>query len=281
MQPRFKEYDPMLPETRDPSPHSLQDPLDLRAVPRVAVDLPVDLCVRDLPGPLPGRARDLGVSGACIASASPFALKSVQELVLPFPRGPLRVSAEGIWQRELPSDDLVLTGVIFRALEPAALDQLWDLVFASGKRVARFLYERARVRELGVDEGLGLAEVSRYREVPAGRFAYRQGMLDNRSIYFLARGQISLKMRVRDAIEVEIERLQPGALFGGMPLLTDLPHAESAVAVDDVQLLEIEPAAYRFLRQAKPWLGFRLSQALLRSSAQRLHAVATQLHDKL
>jgi CRP-like cAMP-binding protein len=134
-----------------------------------------------------------------------------------------------------------------------------------------------------VDEGLGLAQLSRFRDIPVGRFIYRQDSCEpgEDSIFIVLRGSVALQVRVRDAKEIETERLGPGELFGGLPLLADVTHTESAVAADDTRLIEIDREAFRYLRLAKPWLGYRLAQALLRITTSRLRALFARLQGEL
>ena len=248
------------------------DPLEIRSNPRVGIDLPLQIYATDFGGGLLGRTRDLSIGGACIASQSPFSIKSLQSVEITLPGRSLKLAASGCWQREDPGDDSILTGIAFDDPSSAELDVVWDLVLDAGKRLARFLYERTSLRELGLEEAMGLAQVTRFRGVSAGDVIYRQGTSGgwNDSIFLLAEGRITLQLRIRDALEQTLVQLGPGDLFGGLPLLADLPHAESAVADTDVRLLELDRAAFRHLRSMKPWLGHRLGVALLRVHAQRL-----------
>ncbi len=248
------------------------DPLEVRSIPRVGTDLPVELYATDFGGALLGRTRDLSIGGACVATPSPFAIKSLQQIVISFPTERLILDAVGCWQREDPSEQLVLTGVHFEQPSYEQLEVVWDQVLDSGKRLARFLYERTALHELGLEEAMGLAQVTRFRSLRAGDLIYRQGTSGhgNDSIFLIAEGHVTLQVRIRDAIERPLVQLGVGDLFGGLPLLADLPHAESAVADGSVRLLEIDAAAYRHLRSMKPWLGHRLGVALLRVHAQRM-----------
>ncbi|MCG8588715.1 MAG: cyclic nucleotide-binding domain-containing protein [Proteobacteria bacterium] len=259
------------------------DPLELRSNPRVGADLPVDIYSTEFSGSLPGRTRDLSVGGLCVATAGPFAFKSVTEVGLTLPGASYRIPAEGRWQREEPRADLVLTGIALNDPEPAALDELWQVVLDSGMRLARFLHERTNLHELGLEEAMALAQISRYRDVAAGATVYRQGtQVDGEdSIFLLLRGRVSLEARVRDAIEIPVQQLDVGDLFGGLPLLADVPHAESAVAESDSRLLEIDRSAFRYIRTAKPWMGYRLAAALIRTTARRLTETLTRVQDRL
>jgi len=248
------------------------DPLEVRSIPRVGADLPIELYATDFGGALIGRTRDLSIGGACIATPSPFSIKSVQQLAISFPTKRLALRAVGCWQREDPSGQVVLTGIEFEHPTDAQLDLIWNEVLDAGKKLARFLFEHTSLQELGLEEAMGLAQVTRFRSLSAGDLIYRQGTSSSGSdsIFVIAEGSVTLQVRVRDAIERPLAQLGVGELFGGLPLLADLPHAESAVANGNVRLLEIDAAAYRHLRSMKPWLGHRLGVALLRVHAQRM-----------
>lgn len=248
------------------------DPLEIRSNPRVGADLPVEIYAGDFGGGLLGRTRDLSIGGACIATQSPFSFKSLQRIVLRLPSQSLTLDAVGCWQREDPIENLVLTGIAFEHPTPENLDVVWNQVLDAGKRLARFLYERTALRELGLEEAMGLAQVTRLRSMQPGDMIYRQGTRGtaNDSIFLITEGSVTLQVRIRDAIEQPICQLGVGDLFGGLPLLADLPHADSAVANSSLRLLEVDGAAYRHLRTMKPWLGHRLGVALLRVHAQRM-----------
>ena len=251
------------------------DPLEIRSNPRVGVDLPVEIYAGDFGGALLGRTRDLSIGGACIATQSPFSFKPLQRIVLRMPTQGLTLDAVGCWQREDPIEHLILTGIALERPTPENLEVIWNLVLDAGKKLARFLYERTALRELGLEEAMGLAQVTRMRSMQAGDLIYRQGTRGtaNDSIFLITEGSVTLQIRIRDAIEQPLCQIGVGELFGGLPLLADLPHAESAVANGPLRLLEVDGAAYRHLRTMKPWLGHRLGVALLRVHAQRMSQI--------
>ena len=76
-------------------------------------------------------------------------------------------------------------------------------------------------------------------------------------------------MRIRDAIDVPFVRLGPGDLFGGLPLLGEIGHPETAVASEDLELIEIDAHAFRYLRTSRPWLAHRLAAAMVRIHVER------------
>jgi hypothetical protein len=256
-------------------PAAPADPLEMRSHPRVGTDLPIELFTYDFDGALLGRLRDLSISGACLATPCPFALKSLHRLTLRFPGQNLSLETTGCWQREVPEENIVLSGVHFEQPSADQLDFLWDRVLDSGKKLARFLYERTALQELGLEEAMGLAQVTRVRVFHPGDTIYRQGKqaAETDSIFLISEGVVTLQLRIRDAVEQELVRLRTGDLFGGLPLLADIPHTESAVAETGVRLLEVDRAAYRHLRSTKPWLGHRLGVALLRVHAVRMKEI--------
>ncbi len=251
------------------------DPLEVRCNPRVGTDLPVELYTGDFSGALLGRSRDLSIGGACIATQSPFSFKSLQRIVLSLPTRNLTLDAVGCWQREDPEEDIILTGIAFDNPHSEHIELVWDQVLDAGKKLARFLYKRTAIHELGLEDAMGLAQVSRYRTFQAGHTIYRQGTQggSNDSIFLITEGSVTLQLRVRDAIEQTLTQLEVGDLFGGLPLMADIPHCESAVANSNVRLLEVDRAAFRHLRSMKPWLGHRLGIALLRVHAMRMSEV--------
>ena len=265
----------MIPLRRNDDSEPFENPLELRTQPRVGADFPIRIHSSDFPIPLDGRTRDLSTHGACIATASPFSVKSVQSIEITLPQQTLTLEAVGCWQRDEPADDLVLTGLSFVGLDPAALEALWGTVLASGQHLARFLYERSAVHELGLEEAMGLAQVTRYRRIPTGRTLYRQDSREpgEDSIFLITEGRIALQVRVRGARDLDFADLGPGDLFGGFPLVADLAHTESAIAETDTCVLEIDQTAYRYLCSARPWLAQRLATALIRTSALRLRRI--------
>jgi len=257
--------------------------LQNRQNPRVGVDFPVDVHASGFQGALVARARDLGVGGMCVATASPFAFKSIHRVVLNMPSRRLDVEAEGRWQRSTPGDDVVLTGVSFAQVGDAAADALWDHVLDSAKYLARFLHARSDLAELDIEEAMGLSQVTRFREVSRGHTIYREEVFEpgEDSIFLVSEGVVILQARARGARNVTVDRLGPGRIFGGLPLLADLPPGESAVADVDCRLLEIDRAAFDYLCAAKPWLAQRISGVLSRAQARRAREVLLRTRDAL
>ena len=130
---------------------------------------------------------------------------------------------------------------------------------------------------------MGLAQVTRYRDVARGQTIHREDQIDSgeESIFLAAEGEVVLEARVRGARNVTFERLGPGRLFGGTPLLTGLPPSETALAASDCRLLEIDRSAFEYLCSAKPWLAQRVSQAVSRAQMRRAREVLLRNRDGL
>jgi CRP-like cAMP-binding protein len=265
-----------------PATAAVLDPIETRK-PRVGVDLPVLVYTSDFAGPLHGRTRDLSVSGVCVATASMFAVKTVRNIVLQLPSGELELECEGRWQRSVENDEMVLSGIEFRNSPVELVEALWDVVLDAAKQLARFLMTGPDLRHLSLEDAMGLAQVTRFLDVTAGHSLYRQDTSSpgDDSIFILSRGSVVLQLRVRDAIETPIERLGPGQVFGGLPMLAGLPHAESAIVDTDSRLFEIDRKSFTFLRMAKPWLAHHLAHAVNRAYARLMRRVITQVRDQL
>lgn len=259
---------------------ALDDPLEHRSQSRVGTQFPVRIFSRDFVGALAGHTRDLSVDGTCISTPSPFAIQSIHRIELLLPGGPLTIDAEGCWQREEPADSVILTGLSFQNLSGEAQETIWKLVIEAGTELARFLNSCSDLEGLGLEEAMGLAQLTRYREIPAGRTVYRE---DTRhqgqdSVFFLIQGRVVLQTRMRNAREIDFCHLEAGQLFGGFPLVADLAHTESAIAETRLSLLEIDASAYRYIRATRPWLAQHLAASVLRSSAIHLRAMAERCH---
>lgn len=246
--------------------------LEARADPRVGVDLGARVFSRDFEGGLDARARDLSVGGVCVASESPFAFKSVERLVLDLPSGPMELPAQGRWQSESVCERVVLTGLAFDSRSAADVSRLWDAVQGSCKELGLFLYDRTELSDLSADDAVSVAQISRFRIVGIGRFIYRQDVCraGDDSIFIVHRGRVSLGHGFTSGREATLERLGPGCLFGGLPIVAETPNLETAVADEDCTLLEISRAAYGYMRVARPLLAQRLAQLVARSHTQRM-----------
>ncbi len=243
--------------------------------PRIAAQYPVELYSEGFDGPLSARSRDLGLRGMCVESRSMFALRSLKQAVLQLPGGRMLVEAQGVWQRFAKQEGAFLTGVSFGAERQRDTARLWDLVVDHGSKLARFLYGRGDCKGFGIEELLGICHASRLRHVAPGEWIYHQSSLEAgaTSIFVVWKGSVALRVEAADGRPAAFDRLEPGRLFGGMPLVADVPPPESAVAKDAVALLEITPAVFETLSMTKPWLAQCLSEAVTRVYGGRASAL--------
>jgi hypothetical protein len=254
---------------------------DSRRFGRVGADIPVQLHGSDFRGTLPARSRDLSAGGLCIATSSAFVLKSVNRVTLGLPSGALTVSAEGRWQRDAPADGMVLSGIEFIDPSPDAVETLNRLVYEIGRSLAQFLSTESELEGLGLEEILGLAHITRFRDLVAGGSIYRQdtARTGEDSIFVVGKGTVVLQVRVRGVTEVLLARLGPGQVFGGMPLIGGAQHGDSAIADTDVRILEIDQDAYRYLKTARPKLAEDLAFVVARAYRRRLNDALVRLRD--
>ncbi len=254
-----------------------------RGDPRIGADLPVRLYSSSFSGPLAARTRDLSVGGACLATDSPVAPKSIQRVEIQLDGDWLALDAQGRWQSVEAGDDVVMTGVEFMEPSDEAVDRLWDAVLEGGKRLARFLYVGSDLRPLGVDGAMGLSQITRVRNLPAGHTLYRQDKdpENSESIFVVEKGTVILQVRARGVREVPIDKVGSGQVFGGLSMLAGVPPSESAITETDAVLLEFDARGYQYLARNKPWLAQELGQIVTTTYVRRLHRVLERVRDQL
>ena len=254
--------------------------LESRSDPRVATELAGELSGDHFAGPLPVSTRDLSLGGACVATRSPLALGSLRTLALQLPSGALRLNALGRWQQWSAATGVNLVGVAFSGASVEAQDALWDHVLDESKAIARFLLRRSELRDVGIDGAMSIGQASRLCLAGAGAAIFQQGA-DARgpagSFFVLREGSVQLRVRVRDAIERDVALVEPGQIFGGLPMIAAASHFESAIARTPCKLLEIDERAFLYLSQARPWLSQKIAFAAARAYAQRLQHTLSAL----
>jgi len=244
--------------------------LEARISPRVAADLAVDIYSREFPGPLRARTRDLSVKGACISTESMVSARSIQQIVLHLNDESVRIPTQGRWQSDCPIEGSVLVGVSFDEVDHASAGLLWNYVQTTGSSLAQFLSTSVTFGEFSFDELLSTAQMSRFQRIQAGRTIYMPTLRDADSIFVVWDGQVSLGLKIRAGEDLTLARLGPGGLFGGLPLIANMPNLETATAVSSTRLLEISHGSFSYARLAKPILAQRLTQIVARGYAERV-----------
>ncbi len=253
---------------------------EAHATPRMAACVPVRLHLEGLPGPLAARSRDIGTGGVCVETGSPFALSSVERIVLDLPTGKMAFAAKGSWQRAPIVGDGLLTGVQFISPNPEEIHLLWDFVQVQAKERARFLHEGSELGTLSLDDALEIALRTRVRQVPAGRWIYRQGSAGEDSVFMVLSGTVAFEIPSRRDPPIRLKPIGVGGVFGGLPLLAEISHAESALAETDTQLLEIPRYTFRHFERTKPLLARCVTRALIRRQASHLTELAERVADR-
>lgn len=256
--------------------------LGRRALPRVGISFPVRLHLAGLPGPLDARARDLGVGGVCIATASRFVVRDLRRLVLVLPAGAVELPAEARWQIEASGEDAFLTGVRFLDIPDETLDLLWDVVHEQAKSLTRWLSQQRELAGLSLGDALDLAHLTRLREFRAGGSIYRQGVQASGedSIFVVMRGEIVLETRTPAHRKFVVGHVRPGQLFGGMGIVANALPSETALVDRDSSLLEVSRGTFENLKQASPALAFQIASLATRSHLLRLESALGRLGEQ-
>lgn len=250
-------------------------PFEMRSSPRVACSLPIEMELGGHPGPLIGRLRDIGTGGACVQTESPFAMSSLRTITLHFPGRALPIDVEGCWQRESTLEKAILTGLRFVRPSYEQRDRVRKFVEESAQELTHFLQNRSALHELGLDEALDLALASRLREARVGTFIARQGSSDasDESFFVVLRGSVTLAAAAAREHELNVERINSGGVFGGVPLIANVPAPFSVLVESDVTLLELDRDAFSFLERAKPFVARRLAEAIVAGLVGQIHAL--------
>ena len=83
------------------------------------------------------------------------------------------------------------------------------------------------------------------------------------SFYLIQEGRVQI-VKVMGGIEKAVDILQPGELFGEMAILEEAPRSASAIALDDVTLLEFNRANFEVLMQGNPQIALTLLKTFVK-----------------
>lgn len=103
----------------------------------------------------------------------------------------------------------------------------------------------------------GLAELVADRKVhavPKKRFIYTEGDEPTR-LYFLKRGRVKTSRTSTDGKELVTGLYGPGEFFGDVPLLDETNYTDSALTLEDTDLVYVPKADFRQLLLAQPDVG--------------------------
>lgn len=243
--------------------------VDRRTAPRTRTRLPVQVSLRGLPGPLTGRAVDIGPSGICVATPSRLPIRDVASIAFSLDGGRIEVAAEGRWQRLDNTGRGFVAGLMFRDVEAGLARRLRRFVYESALETASFMLDASALAGLALDDAVDAALLTRSASYPVGQRIYGQGGLRTRgdSLFIVEKGTVVLEVRAPGTGPVVVSRIGEGGVFAGLPLLAETPHAETAIAETEVDLIEIEPFSFATLDQMRPRVGRRMIRAALQQRA--------------
>ena len=122
-----------------------------------------------------------------------------------------------------------------------------------------------------------LAEIASQRSVGKGTYAFKAGEASAR-LSFVAKGTLQLVPRDGGAVLGEVVS---GDTVGGLALLVDGEHVVSALAANDVELLELSRAAFDEMKRTHPRTALKLTMALAQDLAERLRDAKGPLREFL
>lgn len=129
-------------------------------------------------------------------------------------------------------------------------------------------------RPLTDDQVRDLARFARLERYTAGETLVRQGDPGG-SLFVLLDGEVRVR-RTDGAASRELARLGPGSFFGEMSLLTGEPRSASVLALDEVEVVVVEKAAFSSLLRDDNHLARALSQALESRSREQARVAAPE-----
>ncbi len=103
------------------------------------------------------------------------------------------------------------------------------------------------------------------KKIPKGRMIFCE-YEPGHSFYLIQNGRVQIT-KVMGSIEKAVDILHPGELFGEMAILEEAPRSASAIALDDVTLLEFNRENFEILMQGNP----QIAMTLLRTFVKRIY----------
>ncbi|MGE5048094.1 MAG: Crp/Fnr family transcriptional regulator [Deltaproteobacteria bacterium] len=122
-----------------------------------------------------------------------------------------------------------------------------------------------------------LADSTVERSVARGAYAFRAGE-PSEGLAFVVRG--TLQLMPTDG-GTPIGEVAAGDCLGGLSLLVDGERVLSAVALDDVDLLELSRSAFEEIKKAHPRTALKLTLCLAQDLAERLREAKGPLREFL
>ncbi len=118
-----------------------------------------------------------------------------------------------------------------------------------------------------------LAKSFQERKYSAGTTLIKQGDTGV-GLYILTSGKVRITLKLPDGTEEELATEGPGAVFGEMALLDDLPRSATITAIEDVTALLLPVWEFRTTLRNYPDIALKLLAVLsrrLRKAEQHTH----------
>jgi CRP/FNR family transcriptional regulator, cyclic AMP receptor protein len=138
------------------------------------------------------------------------------------------------------------------------------------------------LRQIGLFSGLtsnhlaALADITEDREVPAGTALFREGDRGD-ELFMLLKGKVRISKQVEGVGEEALAILEPGAFFGEMALVNELPRSADAVCNTPCTVGVIRREPFEELLFLHKDLAYELLWTFVRTLSERLD----QTNDKI
>ncbi|MEM5947828.1 Crp/Fnr family transcriptional regulator [Spirochaetia bacterium 38H-sp] len=83
------------------------------------------------------------------------------------------------------------------------------------------------------------------------------------TFYLIQEGRVQIT-KIMEDIEKTVDILQPGEIFGEMAILENAPRSASAIALDNVKLLEFNKANFQVLLEGNPQIALKLLKTFVK-----------------
>lgn len=131
----------------------------------------------------------------------------------------------------------------------------------SQRRVLEGLRAVSLFASLSEQEIQELAASVKVAPFVAGEVVTRQGATAN-WLYVLVQGQVEIRVAIGGGESKRVNTLKAPDFFGEMAVMAGSPREATVVALDDIQCLRVEQAAFRKLLAARPEIAREVAEAL-------------------
>jgi CRP/FNR family transcriptional regulator, cyclic AMP receptor protein len=134
-----------------------------------------------------------------------------------------------------------------------------------------FLSSAPLLADLPGLEPAELAEVLRFRELPAGEVLWREGD-EAAALQLVVDGRVSVSLRLPRGREAEVASVGPGGVLGEIPLLDGGPHSGTARTAEPTRLLVLGRSDFAALIARRHPSAFVLKRRLAGAACARMRS---------